>query len=389
MGKLLLTIAVKSTKGYYLLQNEQSNTSSNLNIGIALSGGGFRASVFHIGVFKVLAENGYMSHIKYISSVSGGSFTVALIFKLNNNQWPTDEEYLQNILPQFQEYFINIGLGEKAILRLLLPKHWKNIFSRANIIAYSLKEDWEITSFLSDLPASPIWEINATTIETGKNWRFSQKKMGDYKFGYIMNPNYPIADAVASSSAFPGFIGRFSIVVSKYKNWHEFDWYSKKFKKKDKAIMFNKLHLSDGGIYNNLGEEALIDKLGETLIKDINFLIVSDATQSLKILKSKSIFNPFGRTLRLIDITMDQIKMLRVRTLHNFFDKDSANGLYIQLGQYHHLMKDKFNLKKIKNIKTSLFRLSPEEYNELVEYGASIGQTGIDKWYRKPFKKTS
>lgn len=365
-----------------MLHKQQENMPSDLKIGIALSGGGFRASVFHIGVFKALAENGYMNNIKYISSVSGGSFTIALIFKLNNNQWPTDQEYLQNILPKLKEYFTDIGLGKKAIFRLISPKHWKNIFSRANIIAYSLKKDWNITSCLSDLPVLPVWEINATTNETGKNWRFSQEKMGDWQFGYIMKPQFNIADAVAASAAFPGFIGRFSFETSAYTNWHDFDWKDKKFKNKTKDIQFQKLHLSDGGLYNNLGEEALVDKLGETLISNINFLLVSDATQTLKIEESKSVFNPLGRTLRLIDITMDQIKLLRVRTLHNFFDKSPNSGLYLKIGQYHKELKNKFNLKEIKKIKTSLFRLKDKEYQELVRYGSEITQVGISKWYK-------
>lgn len=363
-------------------QNIESNTPSDLQVGIALSGGGFRASVFHIGVFKALAEHGYMGNIKYISSVSGGSFTIALIFKLNNNKWPTDEEYLQNVLPRFKEYFTNIGLGKRAIYRLFLPKHWKNLFSRANIIAYSLKKDWKITSCLSDLPTSPIWEINATTNETGKNWRFSQEKMGDWQFGYIMKPEYNIADAVAASAAFPGFIGRFSFNTSFYKNWHDFDWNDKMFKPKTKDIKFQKLHLSDGGLYNNLGEEALIDKLGETLIPNINFLLVSDATQTLKMEESKSIFNALGRTLRLIDIAMDQIKLLRVRALHNFFDKNPKSGLYLKIGQYYKDLKDKFNLKKIKKIKTSIFNLENEDYEELLNYGAAVTSVGINRWYK-------
>jgi len=362
--------------------------SNDLQIGIALSGGGFRASIFHIGVFKTLAENGYLNNIKHISTVSGGSFTVALIFKLNNNKWPSDEEYLQNILPSLENYFTNIGLGRNAIFRLfLLPKHWLNLFSRANIIADTLKKDWHITEKLSDLPDTPIWDINSTTVETGKNWRFSKHKMGDYKFGYIMNPDYAIADAVASSSAFPGFIGRFSLNVSRYKNWHYFDWNDKIFKKQEKPIIFKKLHLSDGGLYNNLGEEALIDKLGETLIKDINFLLVSDATQSLKALKSKSIINPLGRTLRLIDITMDQIKMLRIRTLHNFFHNNPKSGILAQIGQYKYLLKDKFDLKKINQIKTNIFTLSKNEYDELIKYGAEITSIGIKKHYKQDDEK--
>ncbi|NBK99202.1 MAG: patatin-like phospholipase family protein [Erysipelotrichia bacterium] len=352
-----------------------------LKIGIALSGGGFRASVFHIGVFKTLAKNGYMNKIKYISTVSGGSFTIALILKLNNNQWPNDEEYLEKILPELKMYFTKLGLGQKAICRLFIPKHWSKLFSRANIIAYSLKKDWSIINNLSDLPISPMWEINATTNETGKNWSFSKIKMGDWKFGYIMDPKYDIAEAVAASAAFPGIIGRYSFKSSCYTNWHDFDYNCEAFNKKTKPIMFQKLHLSDGGLYNNLGEEALIDKLGETLIKDINFLIVSDATHILKNEQSKSIFNPLGRTLRLIDIAMDQIKLLRVRAFHNFLEKNPKSGLYLQLGQYDSLMKNKFDLKMLKNIKTSLFSLSSKEYDELVNYGVEITNVGLDKWY--------
>ena len=43
------------------------------NIGLALSGGGFRASIFHMGVLKYLAEKNKLEEISYISSVSGGS----------------------------------------------------------------------------------------------------------------------------------------------------------------------------------------------------------------------------------------------------------------------------------------------------------------------------
>ncbi|MBL0687395.1 MAG: patatin-like phospholipase family protein [Sulfurospirillum sp.] len=366
---------IKNTKGYEIENNDK------LKIGIALSGGGFRASVFHIGVFETLAKKGFLDQLNTISTVSGGSLTIGLIFKLNNNKWPTDKEYLENILPKLKKYFTEMRLAKNAILRLFLPLHWLNLFSRANIIAHSLKKDWNLTDKLSDLPDKPTWEINATTNETGKNWRFSKQKMGDYKFGYIMDPNYDISNAIASSTAFPGLIGRFKLNISSYQNWHYFDWDRKIFKKDEKPRMIKKLHLSDGGLYNNLGEEALINKLGETLTKDINFLIVSDATKALKIEKSKSTINALGRTLRLIDIAMDQIKMLRVRALHNFFEKNPKNGLYIQLGQYHELMKDKFDLKMIKNIKTSLFALSHEEYDELTKYGACMAQTGIEKWY--------
>jgi predicted acylesterase/phospholipase RssA len=41
--------------------------------GLALSGGGFRASLFHIGVLASLAEHGVLPHVEVLSCVSGGS----------------------------------------------------------------------------------------------------------------------------------------------------------------------------------------------------------------------------------------------------------------------------------------------------------------------------
>ena len=42
-------------------------------IGLALSGGGFRATLFHLGVVRFLFENDQLKPIKLVSAVSGGS----------------------------------------------------------------------------------------------------------------------------------------------------------------------------------------------------------------------------------------------------------------------------------------------------------------------------
>src|SRR5215468_9435230 len=44
-------------------------------IGIALSGGGFRAMLFHAGALARMNELGLLSRARRISSVSGGSIT--------------------------------------------------------------------------------------------------------------------------------------------------------------------------------------------------------------------------------------------------------------------------------------------------------------------------
>ena len=49
-------------------------------VGLALSGGGFRASFFHIGVLARLAELDVLRHVEVLSCVSGGSIVGAYYY---------------------------------------------------------------------------------------------------------------------------------------------------------------------------------------------------------------------------------------------------------------------------------------------------------------------
>ena len=338
---------------------------SNKKIGIALSGGGFRASAFHLGVLKGLAEKKLLQNISYISSVSGGSLAIGLVFALSKNKWPSNEEYLK-ILPIAERYLTKIGLAEPALYKLLLPKNWRYIFSRANIISKTLQENWCITSTLAELPNYPLWAINATTNESGKSWRFSKEKMGDYIIGYVLKPDLLISDAMAASAAFPGLIGRFSLASHTYQ-WYEYakkDWSSKELIKKDN-FEYQKLYLSDGGVYDNLGTEVLFAEFGKKLRDEIDFVIVSDAGKIIETKKSPKLFRIVSRTIRLIDIAMDQIRSLRVRFFQRFINENRLSGLYIDIVD----KKSFLNNINPKNIKTSLFCLKLDEYNALIESG--------------------
>src|SRR5262245_38925624 len=47
------------------------------NIGLALSGGGFRATLYHLGLVRFLRDAGILRHVTHITSVSGGSIMAA------------------------------------------------------------------------------------------------------------------------------------------------------------------------------------------------------------------------------------------------------------------------------------------------------------------------
>ena len=78
----------------------------DFKFGVALSGGGVRAIVFHAGVLQYLAKLRLFESIKVISTVSGGSILVGLIYSLNGGRWPTSEEYLQTVFSKNQRHYL-------------------------------------------------------------------------------------------------------------------------------------------------------------------------------------------------------------------------------------------------------------------------------------------
>lgn len=55
--------------------------SNKFKITLCLSGGGFRATLFHLGVLKRLHELGLLAHVSILSAVSGGAVTAALFHR--------------------------------------------------------------------------------------------------------------------------------------------------------------------------------------------------------------------------------------------------------------------------------------------------------------------
>ncbi|MDR3311838.1 MAG: patatin-like phospholipase family protein [Spirochaetaceae bacterium] len=298
--------------------------TQNSKIGIALSGGGIRATIFHLGVFKYLAEKDMLHQITHISSVSGASLCVALLFAHNSNKWPTDKQYLDDVLPRIEKTILKNNIQTAALVRLpFSPAYWGN---KAALIAKMMREKWQVTGGLQDLPDTPRWEINCATFETGKNFRFTKERMGDYQIGHVKNPAFPLAEAAAASAGFPILIGPLKFDARKYQ------W--------DKEQKETTYYLWDGGVYDNMGIESLY-KPGKGLA-DTDFLVVSNASAPSGYLHRNGLSSA-KNLKRLLDITMDQVSGLRSRDIvANVMNQDK--GLYINIGN---------NAEKIANAEDS------------------------------------
>ena len=223
-----------------------------MKIGLALSGGGVRATVFHLGALARLARQSLIENITFLSTVSGGSLAVALVWACSGNVWPGSDAFLRCTIPTARRLLTAHGLN-RAYLRYMLLFPWVFRHGRAGALAGALQDRWSVGGLLSDLPDNPRWIINATCYETGKNWRFMKKRMGDYVIGYVASPQLPIALAVAASSAVPGLVGSLKLHTSRFE-WFAFD---KMHTPRRHAPRFRTLTLWDGGVYDNLGVEAL------------------------------------------------------------------------------------------------------------------------------------
>src|SRR5690349_21183814 len=142
-----------------------------MRMALALSGGGFRATVFHLGVLARLAEENQLENVTYLSTVSGGSLCAGLVYSLNNFRWPTSKEYKDQVFPQARDILMTKDL-KRAMITRALTRILEITDSRADDLSELLQELWGVKIALKDLPEIPRWMINATCYETGKNWRF-------------------------------------------------------------------------------------------------------------------------------------------------------------------------------------------------------------------------
>ena len=294
------------------------------NIGIALSGGGIRAMVFHLGLFKWLAEHNLFEQVKRVSSVSGASLCVGMIYAHNNLKWPTSEEFLGTVLP-LVEKALHRDLQLAAIIKLIIsPAYWNK---RVNVIARVLESKWGVHGKLSDLAGDTMWYVNCTTYETGKRFRFCKENMGDYIIGYVENPDISLSEVMAASAGFPVLIGPYCLKTGSY-HWTPSYYSGEKWH----PPACKTLHLWDGGVYDNFGFESVFkpDDSG-SLREGLDFIIVSNASASIKLYDNRKGDFFVKRLKRILDISMDQVAALRSRSVMEFI-KRTNQGVYMKIG---------------------------------------------------------
>jgi NTE family protein len=279
-------------------------------IGLCLSGGGYRAMLFHLGALLRLNELGYLPKLDRISSVSGGSITAGVL----GLKWDR-LEFVGGVARNFDAQVIEPirrlageTVDTSAILSgTLLPG------TIGEKVAAAYREHLFGDATLQALPDRPRFVINASNVQSGALWRFSKPYMRDYRVGELKNPELELAVAVAASSAFPPFLSPVELTLdpAKFTPGSGLDLQREPFT--------SKVMLTDGGVYDNLGLE--------TVWKRYETILVSDAGGTLGVEEE-----PHGdwprhvyRVLFLID---NQVRALRKRQLIDAFKRGARKGAY-------------------------------------------------------------
>src|SRR5215469_7366388 len=193
----------------------------NKKIGLALSGGGFRASLFHLGLVRFLRDAGLLSQVTHITSVSGGSVLAAHLV-LNWDRYNGSPKEFDAAAAELLEY-VRLDVRNRIARRfpLTLPLRWPyrllgrstRRLARTGLLEYHYERYLYGDTSLFELPEKPQLHILATNLSEGSLCSFNRN-------GLLMVKRRPrqafhiervhvglatVAMAVAASSAFPGF----------------------------------------------------------------------------------------------------------------------------------------------------------------------------------------
>ncbi len=350
----------------------------DLNVGLALSGGGFRASLFHLGSLWRLNELGLLRRLDIITSVSGGSIISGLMARhWNELTWESGSQGLVAAnfhgkiavpLRDFCGRTIDVTAGLMGILSPFssMPDELTKSYDQHLYNGYTLQQ----------LPKpepgkTPRFIFYATNLQSGASVRIGRNYLADYKVGRIDNPDFSLAKVVAASSAFPPI---FSPVTFYFKDMSV--WQSMKgtylF---DRSEFKDRLYLADGGIYDNLGLEAIWDRCQTVL--------VSNAGAPLEI-EARPATDPVGQLGRVRDILTEQTRALRERWLVEDFKNHVRQGAYwgistriAKYGLMDTLTMDNALTQQLDKIRTRLNKFTDEEQGHLINWGYALTDAAL------------
>lgn len=289
----------------------QAGAAVEVGEALCLSGGGYRAMLFHLGTFWRLHEAGVLPGLRRISSVSGGSITSAALAvawrDIDFSLAPSESGFVRRVVSPVRALASRTLDDDAVIGGVLLPG------TVGDRIAAAYARHLFGDATLQDLPDQPRFVINATNVQSGALWRFSKPYMGDWRVGRVLHPRLDLATAVAASSAFPPVLSPLDLRLE-----HD-DFQPGSGNDLQRRPFTEDVVLTDGGVYDNMGLE--------TVWKRYATVYVSDAGGKMQ--PEPEPRRDWARhAYRVLDIVDNQVRSLRKRAVMEAFEApvDSAGA---------------------------------------------------------------
>jgi len=352
-------------------------TSAASGIALCLSGGGYRAMLFHLGALWRLNELGYLKKLDRVSAVSGGAITAGVL----GHRWGRLAFDANGVASRFAAEVVQPlrALAGKTVDQdavvggLLMPG------SVAERVAESYRKYLFGTATLQDLPGDPPrFVINATNVQSGALFRFSRPFAADYRVGLIKNPTIELAVAVAASSAFPPVLSPLKLELP-VSVWEPPSGLPSEDLHREPYL--TEVVLTDGGVYDNLGLE--------TAWKRYDTILVSNGGGKMQ--PEEEPEGDWARhAVRINEIIDNQVRSLRVRQVVGALAAKEKAGAYwgirtdiSEYGLTDALACPLDQTLRLAQTKTRLKRLDGVTQERLINWGYAICDAAMRRYVVK------
>ena len=346
-------------------------------IGLALSGGGFRATLYHLGLVRYLHDAGILSRVSQITAVSGGSIIAAhLVLNWNHYNGSAGEfddaasELLAFVRMDVRNRIVRrfpLGLALRGPRRLAGMSNRK--LTRPGLLEYHYERYLYGDTSLFELPEDPSLHLLATNLSEGRLcsfnrsglWMIGRGERQGIRFDRVPIPLATVPMAVAASSAFPGFFPPMVLTGADVGA---------------KGGEFGRQAYTDGGVFDNLGVRmfhSLAQVSGTTPIP-WDCVLVSDAGRPFEIQSSLRAGGMIRTAMRATDILMDRVWQLETETF-----RDTSEFAFARITEVVDPEQDPTALhpevqRQLPNIRTDLDRFSQTEISNLMRHGYCVGR---------------
>ncbi|HEX7150262.1 MAG TPA: patatin-like phospholipase family protein [Thermoanaerobaculia bacterium] len=342
-------------------------------LALCLSGGGYRAMLFHLGVLWYLNDARYLQKLDRISSVSGGSLAAGVL----GMHWNA-LRFADGIASNFPDLVVN-GVRKIASTTIDAGSVIRGMFTPGTSIGERVIKRYRDVAFgdaqLAQLPDHPVFVINASNVQTGSLFRFTKKYIADYRIGVINNPRRSLAEAVAASSAFPPILSP-STLDFRHEEWSELN-----VEEAGRKPFTERIVLTDGGVYDNMGLENPWKKCKRLIVSDAGAEFQPEADQP----------HDFARhSIRVNSLIDNQVRSLRRRQILAAFDKtkelgknDPHSGVFFAMWTpaskftTSSLQFDEKRGRDLAKTPTRLSEMKPELQNRIINYGYAMAERAI------------